>query len=200
MLKLAHTALIAALSLTAVALVTTASVERAHACKTATKPLHNLALVQAAPTIVVATARIDSGGEVTFKVQDTLKGAAPASPMKLRMAYKGDYGDGDPKSFAKARRGAYKGSCRAYDFKSGTTYVLMLKDGGLTGTAFSRSSEVATDAWVAAVRAYLTVAALPANAQPDALRALAKDTANSAALREDAARIADALPDKHRAR
>jgi hypothetical protein len=147
------------------------------------RPLTNLELAAAAPTIVLAqvvAGALDEGGDpfrstITIRPLEALKGALPEGDIALAgMMLTRDAGPelgmvSNPYEFERAHPGSYAGACTRFVFPLGTTALFFLRTDhegywAPAGAAFSRWAEdvPGRDApWVALVRLYVRAAALP---------------------------------------
>lgn len=180
-----------AIGLLAVGLALSLAPARADACSvTATFiPPTNVELVAEAGRIVVATVKGAAGAEqVELELTRVIKGSGVAvgELIRVRGALIRYRGASKPGDFARARPGAYAGSCTAWDYAVGTSYVLLLKQFAsgwdTMGVPFARVNEEAEPIWLRAVEEYTRVAALPdVRARRAALDALiARGKANKA--------------------
>ncbi|HEY8147083.1 MAG TPA: hypothetical protein VIG06_30590 [Kofleriaceae bacterium] len=161
----------------------------------------NLELVAEADRIVVATAKAAAGAEeVELEVAQVLKGSGVAAGDAIRvrgsvMRYRGASKPGD---FARARPGAYAGSCTAWDYAVGKSYVVLLDPYGgrwdTLGVPFARVNEEKEPIWLKAVEEYVRIGgiadAVKRRAAIGALIARGKKKKASAADRAIAADLA----------
>jgi len=130
-----------------------------------------IVLARASSTVTAGTA--DGYPGIKHEVVEVLKGTGLAKGDSIVTSGTTDRyrGRGKQSDFSRARPGAYAGSCIAYDYALGEHYLLLLElqDGHwvVSGPPFTRANEevdASGDPWVAAVRAYVRVAALKAPA------------------------------------
>jgi hypothetical protein len=142
----------------------------------------------------------DSGIEV--EVTAVLKGTGKVGEkLPVRGSTIGYMGASPKNDFSRARKGAYAGSCTAYDYKLGRHYLLFLVEDedkwDTRGDPFTRVNEEVDpkdDPWTIAVKKYIEIAALPKLAdRRKAFEALiargkqAKATATDKAISDDIA-------------
>jgi hypothetical protein len=159
----------------------------------------NLELVAEADRIVVAKVVGAAGAEeVELELSRVMKGSGVAAGDTIRVRgalfrYRGASKAGD---FSRARLGAYAGSCTAWDYAVGKSYVVLLDPYGgrwdTLGVPFARVNEEAEPIWLKAVEEYVRIGgiadAVKRRAAIDALIARGKKKKASAA---DSAMAAD---------
>lgn len=158
-----------------------------------------IVIAKAVDTIAPTTSRDES--YVEMEVTAVLKGGGvqKGERFRVRGSTQQYYGASAKTDFSKARKGAYVGSCTAWDYAEGRHYLLFLDSYGGTwatrGTPFTRVNEEvepANDPWTIAVTKYIAITAL---ATPDdrrkALDALVAAGAKKGATATDKAIAAD---------
>lgn len=101
------------------------------------------------------------GPQVTFEVVRTLKGAPPAKRFDLVGSLKYFGPNEEPVPYQLARPGAQRGTCFAYDYKLGGTFLLFLKNGNPHWSAVRPTNEEvrgAQDRWLEWVESRVTQA------------------------------------------
>ena len=157
----------------------------------------NFELVRDAEAIVLAKAvralrQDDRVEQFEFEVAKVLKGTLEQKTLTLPGNDRW-LGPSEPGNFSKARPGAFRGACIAYDYNLHSQFILFLrrKDGMwlVSGPPFTRVNEEVsgTDApWTQAVVHYARIAALKtADLQKQALRRLADEGGNIDGLVQD---------------
>jgi hypothetical protein len=138
-------------------------------------PPTNYELAATTKRIVIAKAvdaisgKDPGDSEIELEITSVLKGIGKVGERIRVRGYTLRYlGASAKDSFARARKGAYAGSCTAYDYKIGKHYLLFLGeyDGkwDTRGDPFTRVNEEVepkNDPWTIAVKKYIEIAALP---------------------------------------
>jgi hypothetical protein len=160
--------------------------DRARACEPVFgyEPPTNYELIAEADIVVVALAvwevpRGTFGSSVVLRVSDIIKGHAKVGDLVEVPGFTGHYeGPTAEGELRHTRPGAYGGSCIAFDYAVGRSYVLMLgrtRSGELAIHMYpwARVNDEAQALWVSVVRAYASISALRDEAKEEAaLRAL----------------------------
>ncbi|HEU5060439.1 MAG TPA: hypothetical protein VFU21_28100, partial [Kofleriaceae bacterium] len=160
----------------------------------------NVELVAEAGRIVVATVTGAAGAEeVELEVTRVLKGSGvqPGDAIRVRGALLRYRGASKPGDFSRARPGAYAGSCTAWDYAVGKSYIVLLGEHrgrwDTLGTPFARVNEEDEPIWRRAVEEYVRVGAIADGKQQraalDALVARGKQKKASATDRAIAADV-----------
>ena len=140
-------------------------------------PPTNYELVATTPRIVIAKAvgaTIPKNGDeddhmIELDVTSVIKGPGKIGErIRVRGSTMRYMGASSKTDFSKARKGAYAGSCTAWDYKLDRHYLLFLKDWNgqwnTRGEPFTRVNEevdAKDDPWTLAVTTYAKIAALP---------------------------------------
>ena len=162
-------------------------------------PPTNVELVASTPAIVVARATAENGRQVELTVTRVIKGALKiGDSVRVNGSTQRYFGASKPDDFSRARKGAYAGSCTAWDYKRGKHFLLFLEhargDWRTRGVPFTRVNEevdAGGDPWTTAVIAYTRFAGLPAAARQQALAALVARGTRANATAADKAIAAD---------
>jgi hypothetical protein len=134
----------------------------------------NVELVASSPRIVIATATSKTTGSgidelVTMRIERVVRGRGVkvGDELSVRGSLAGYMGASPKLDFSKPRRGAFAGGCTAWDYRIGSSYVLLLEQfGGVwhtRGVPFARVNEEVDDEnapWAVAVREYARIADL----------------------------------------
>lgn len=138
-------------------------------------PPTNYELAASTKRIVIAkalsavTAKDEDDMGIELEITSVLKGGGKVGEkIRVRGATIRYMGASPKNDFSRARKGAYAGSCTAWDYKLGRHYLLFLaeydKKWDTRGDPFTRVNEEIDpkgDPWTVAVKKYLEIAALP---------------------------------------